>query len=151
MDGSYCKRRALLTTAVDAIAMFPPVAVAHSPSGISVIVQPRSGLLVVHPVGAVIVVIVVVPVMWTTGVIGAIVVADAIAVPISIFWIPCEVNAAFTDELASISSRSTVGVAFELLTSNATFPATLVVMVVPVAVGEIAESLDVVVFTTDPT
>jgi hypothetical protein len=63
---------ALLTTAVETIAIFPAVVVAHKPLGIKVIVHP-----LVHPVGAVIVAIDVVPEIIAIGVVTAIVVFDA--------------------------------------------------------------------------
>lgn len=70
---------ALETTAVDAIAIFPLVPVDHKPSGIKVIWQERP--LVTHPAGAVIVLMVVVPVTCTMGDMGAMVEAEAIAAP----------------------------------------------------------------------
>ena len=67
--------RALEITATVAIAMFPAVFVTNRPSGIRVTQPPPPAIE--KFVGAVIVAIVVVPVMWVTPVVSATVVADA--------------------------------------------------------------------------
>lgn len=71
---SYVMTKALLTTAVDASAMFPAVVVVKMPVGISVIDPPPDAI----GAGGVIVSIAVVPLMNTMAVVGAIVVALAI-------------------------------------------------------------------------
>ena len=74
MVASYVMIRALLTTAVEANAIFPPVVVVNIPVGIKVICPPVPEI----GTGAVIVAIGVVPDTNAIAVEGAIVVADAI-------------------------------------------------------------------------
>jgi hypothetical protein len=71
---SYVMTKALLTTAVDASAMFPAVVVVKMPVGISVIAPPPDAI----GAGGVIVAMAVVPLINTMAVVGAIVVALAI-------------------------------------------------------------------------
>jgi len=76
---------ALLTTAVDASAMFPLVAVVKMPVGIKVICPPPEEI----GDGAVMVVICVVPLMKTIAVVGAIVVALAmVGAAAEVAWSP---------------------------------------------------------------